>query len=91
MAVADLESKPELTTNPNCGRETWHLDLATDRRYDLFLASISQGKKVRLRDHVAVVTGADNAIGKRLRLALAVDGAQAVVVDVQTATGEETA
>ena len=46
--------------------------------------------RLKLRDRVAVVTGAGNGIGKSIALAFASEGSQVVVVDVDLARAEET-
>jgi NAD(P)-dependent dehydrogenase (short-subunit alcohol dehydrogenase family) len=46
---------------------------------------------VRLRDKVAIVTGAGTGMGKAIALRYAREGAQVVVAEINAATGEQTA
>ena len=46
---------------------------------------------MRLRDKVAIVTGAGAGVGKAIALRYAREGAQGVVAEIQEATGEATA
>ena len=45
---------------------------------------------MKLREHIAVVTGAGGGIGKSIAVAFAAEGAQVVVVDIDAGAGERT-
>src|SRR5262249_16140452 len=53
--------------------------------------SVQEGRPLRLKGKVAVVTGAGSGIGRSIAVRLAAEGAHVAIAECNEATGEETA